>query len=295
MKTLILSLLTIANIYGQNDEVYNKRYNYPDFTPETYPNSLQDLEACHITLPSFVCDANGWLDEHENQRGTEYLQSLIERVRRTTYCACNGPTNYFGGCDPTSLGYTISIAVLSKLRRNYNFTSVEEKLNQMSIFTQTLRQRQRRGKCDDDILIALSVQDGAVWTSIGKTANHHISTENINEITKIADTYFKDMKYTEGLALIVRSFGTLLKGDELDLSKHTDWYYPLPLWLVVVIGCIIIVMILAVIASVVYYIIQKRQEGRRDSYSLGIRDPSFRPVKAKNIIRKETQKNERGV
>lgn len=42
---------------------------YPDYTPDTYPDSQRDLRACRVPDPSLVCDPNAILNDVDNKEG----------------------------------------------------------------------------------------------------------------------------------------------------------------------------------------------------------------------------------
>uniref|UniRef100_A0A0N4ZSP7 TPM domain-containing protein n=1 Tax=Parastrongyloides trichosuri TaxID=131310 RepID=A0A0N4ZSP7_PARTI len=268
--------------------------NYISWTPETYPDSLIDLDLCHIRVPSFICDANKLLNDHEEQKGVEYLQTKIEKVRRSTHCPCNHPELGLPGCGHTSLGFTISIAVFSKLHRHTDFVDEIEKKYAMSLFTETLRKRQRRGECEEDIMIALAVDDGIIWTSLGVIAHKIITTELINDISNVADTFFQNGKYTEGLAFMVDTYGKLLRNEDVEINKCNHCIFGIfPIWSIIVIAIVIIIIII-IIFVITVILCKRKYSNKRDSYTLGVRTGNEK-VKTKHIIRKETQKDERKI
>uniref|UniRef100_A0A0N5B694 TPM domain-containing protein n=1 Tax=Strongyloides papillosus TaxID=174720 RepID=A0A0N5B694_STREA len=289
---LILLLLLISfSIHGNLENIDN---TYISWTPEAYPDSRIDLTSCHVSVPSFICDANKSLNDYENQKGAEYLQSMVEKIRRTTHCPCDHSQFGGRGCGHTSLGFTISIAVFSKLYRNSEFRNDNDKKYAMSVFAETLRLRQKRGECDEDILIALAVDDGVVWTSLGSVAHRIITSELINDVSDIADTYFQKSKFTEGLAFMVDTYGKLLRNEEVSIEKCDDCFFGIfPLWSVIVtIVAIVIIIIVAIIIVIV--VCKKRSTDRHDSYTLGMKVGSD-TIKTKRILRRETQRDERKI
>ncbi|CEF63267.1 TPM domain-containing protein [Strongyloides ratti] len=288
---LYFILLIIFPFFGKFDNLDN---SFTSWTPETYPDSRINLSSCHIRVPSFVCDANNLLNDYENQKGAEYLQAMVEKIRRSTHCPCNHFENGVRGCGHTSLGFTISIAVFSKLYRHTDFNSDTDKKYSMSLFTETLRQRQKRGECNEDILITLAVDDGIVWTSLGSVAHNIISTELINDISDIADSYFKKSKYTEGLAFMIDTYGKLLRNEEIYIEKCDDCIFGIfPLYSIIIAVIVIIITIIIVIIIIVI-ICKKRSANKRDSYTLGIKTGNDK-IKTRHIFRRETQRDERKI
>uniref|UniRef100_A0A0K0EIH4 TPM domain-containing protein n=1 Tax=Strongyloides stercoralis TaxID=6248 RepID=A0A0K0EIH4_STRER len=289
---LYFLLLIIFSCYGNFDGIDN---SYNNWTPETFPDSIIDLSSCHVRVPSFVCDANNLLNDYEDQKGAEYLQSMIEKIRRSTHCPCNHSENGSRGCGHTSLGFTISVAVFSKLYHTSSFKSDGDKKYSMSMFSEILRERQKRGECNEDILITLAVDDGIVWTSLGGVPSKIITTDLINDISDIANTYFKKFKYTEGLAFMIETYGKLLRNEEVYIDKCDDCIFGIfPLYLVIIAAVVIVIIIIVIIIIIVEIICKKRSASKRDSYTLGIKSGN-EIIKTKRILRRETQKNERKI
>ncbi|KAK5974270.1 hypothetical protein GCK32_016183, partial [Trichostrongylus colubriformis] len=53
-------------------------------------------------------------------------------------------------------------------------------------FADTLRKRQSRGQCDDDVLIFVSADDKEVWTSLGVVTKRYLSDEAVHAVTSKA-------------------------------------------------------------------------------------------------------------
>ncbi|KAK6030938.1 hypothetical protein OSTOST_02918, partial [Ostertagia ostertagi] len=75
------------------------------------------------------------------------------------------------------------------------------------------------GQCDDDVLIFVSADDKAVWTSLGLVTKRYLSDDAVNAVTSRAESYFRKGDYTAGLQYMIDSYTTLLKGDPLDLNS----------------------------------------------------------------------------
>uniref|UniRef100_A0A1I7XLE6 TPM domain-containing protein n=1 Tax=Heterorhabditis bacteriophora TaxID=37862 RepID=A0A1I7XLE6_HETBA len=87
-------------------------------------------------------------------------------------------------------------------------------------FANTVRRRQYRGQCEDDLLIFLSTKDKVVWTSVGKVTQRYLSTQMINSITISSETHFRNGEYTEGLQYMVDSYTSILNGEHLEVISN---------------------------------------------------------------------------
>jgi hypothetical protein len=54
------------------------------------------------------------------------------------------------------------------------------------VFAKVLRRRQRRGQCEDDVLIVYSVEDDALYTAVGETARRKLHPDVVTEVENYA-------------------------------------------------------------------------------------------------------------
>ncbi|VDP01827.1 unnamed protein product [Heligmosomoides polygyrus] len=136
-------------------------------------------------------------------------------------------------------------------------------------FADVLRRRQRRGQCDDDVLIFVSADDHAVSTSLGSVTGRYLTDDAVNAVTARAESYFKKGDYTVGIRYMINSYTTLLKGDVLDLSS--DWKWPIPRWALITVLAVLLLIPVAVALFIVYRCSLYCRTDRRAEYTMGTR------------------------
>lgn len=90
------------------------------------------------------------------------MHTLVE-VQGKTKCVCDQlADNVYGRCDGEGLGYIMSIALTQKMVLNDDEKDTETVRRAAEVFADTVRIRQNRGHCQDDLLIFLSADDKVV-------------------------------------------------------------------------------------------------------------------------------------
>uniref|UniRef100_A0A914M1H9 TPM domain-containing protein n=1 Tax=Meloidogyne incognita TaxID=6306 RepID=A0A914M1H9_MELIC len=115
-------------------------------------------------------------------------------------------------------GYTISVVVLEKmeisdeLRRKYRKgTSLP------AIFADALKNRLNRGRCNDDALIVLAINDSSLQTSTGGVISTKLTNEFVFNVSRNAQNFLIRGEFTKGLLYIIDEFAFRLG------AKSTDW------------------------------------------------------------------------
>uniref|UniRef100_A0A1I8BK36 Uncharacterized protein n=1 Tax=Meloidogyne hapla TaxID=6305 RepID=A0A1I8BK36_MELHA len=214
-------LLTIFNFKIIKSSIY---------TPNTYPDSLINYATCGIDHPSLICDVDNLLnDSYDGKtKGIKLLDKALENIRKNTKCVCdellqNDINEMRSVCkeDEGKLkggGYTISIVILErmevsdKLRRRYRTGTPLP-----AIFAASLKNRLNRGRCNDDALIVLSINDSSLQTSTGGVISTKLTNEFVLNVSRIAQTFFIRRQFTKGLLYIIDEFADRLG------AKSTDW------------------------------------------------------------------------
>ncbi|GMR59803.1 hypothetical protein PMAYCL1PPCAC_29998, partial [Pristionchus mayeri] len=220
------------------------------YTPQSYPDSISDFAACQMPGESFLCDPNRILDGNVTEAHRQ-LDHSLNSIRSTTQCACTAADANFGVCKGEG-GYTVSLALVDKIALDANNDNKVDRINAAMKFANTLRGIQDRGQCDDDILVFLSREDQVMWTSTGDVAGRALTVELINEVTLNAETYFVRGEYTAGLSYTLDKYGQILRGEQVDLTPPSGWYWPFPLWAVITIGVVLGLVALALLALSIY-------------------------------------------
>ncbi|KAK6754307.1 hypothetical protein RB195_013357 [Necator americanus] len=242
--------------------------SFYDYTPETFPDSIEQPIACGMKEPSFLCDPSFLLNKGNITANHLQLSNALLTVREQTKCTCS-PMD-IGQCDDDGpRGFTISVAVVKKIvldevQKNRDTVRIAAQM-----FADTLKKRQSRGQCDDDLLIFISTDDHVTSTSLGVVTRRYVTEDVVTAIASKAESYFKKDDYTNGLRYMIDSYTTLLKGEPLDLSS--GWNFPIPLWAVIVISAILLLMTIAVCAFVIYRCIIYCRGNRRAEYTMGTR------------------------
>lgn len=247
----ILLLLTVINgVLADGSDTY---------TPVTYPNSLRDFRLCRVMDPSLACDPNHILNDIDGKEGIEMLHRDLSMLQETTNCSCTPEDNSLGSCNyPKSQGYTVSVAVLNKVRDDPSDpTDPQTRQQKVAIFGKDLRLRYYRGQCSDDAFIILSANDSTVWTAVGEVMSRKLTQDLITSVSMVAEEkYFVKKQYTEGLLYMVNQYTEILKGNQVTIVKPGS-NLPIPLWLIIVIGAVILGIIVAVIVGIVLCCIRK--------------------------------------
>ncbi|MFH4983588.1 hypothetical protein AB6A40_010297 [Gnathostoma spinigerum] len=203
-----------------------------------------------------------------NHTGVTLLSQLTSRIQQTTNCSCLAEDAEFGSCNKLyTQGYTISVAVMRSLKMNASKMDEQSRLEAIRNFADSLRRRLNRGQCDDDALIAVAIDERAVWTSVGKVTERRLSEDHIMAITAQAESLFSKGLYTDGLRYMLESYEKVLQGGTVAISSTFPW--PLPLWVIITAACLGLLLIVLLISIVVL----KFCLPRRDHYTLGVRQP----------------------
>ncbi|KHJ97266.1 hypothetical protein OESDEN_02751 [Oesophagostomum dentatum] len=241
--------------------------SFYDYTPETFPDSIEQPGLCGMQEPSFLCDPSALLSRGNLTANHLQLSEALLEVREQTKCTCS-PMD-IGECDDAPRGFTISVALVKKMVLDPIQTTEMVRLAAKK-FADTLRKRQDRGQCDDDVLIFVSADDQVTWTSLGAVTQRYLTDDVVAAVTAKAESYFKKGDYTNGIRYMARSYTTLLKGGSINLNAD-KWNFPIPLWAVIVICAILLLLLIALIGFIAYQIVIYCRGSRRAEYTMGTR------------------------
>ncbi|KAE9546842.1 hypothetical protein FO519_009946, partial [Halicephalobus sp. NKZ332] len=113
------------------------------YTPDTYPDSLRNPNACGLRSPGWACDPNLILGDNI----AEAMNIISTNIQHNTNCSCENQNQ----CSYPHTGFTISVAILEKIKDNDDIInpSTDHKLKLAEVFANALRIRQNRGHCGD--------------------------------------------------------------------------------------------------------------------------------------------------
>ncbi|VDK68793.1 unnamed protein product [Anisakis simplex] len=223
------------------------------------------------------------LIEYVCHLGASLLLHELSRIRSSTNCSCQPQDAAVYGKCPSKHdhGYTISVAILKSLRMDAHQTLVlvlnrhlkgicrdkESRLEAIGKFADALRARLKRSHCEDDALIAVSVDDRAIWTSVGKVARRILGPEVVSSVSRRAESLFTSGNYTEGLFYMIQMYGQALRGEIMNLESVHRSVLPIPLWALIIISICAIIVLIMITSLLVYYCCIRKSE----KYTLGTR------------------------
>ncbi|WKY10957.1 hypothetical protein Q1695_002926 [Nippostrongylus brasiliensis] len=221
-------------------------------TPETIPDSVKEPQACGMRAASFLCDPSGVLNGTNVLHIYQQLQKALIDVRRSTSCGCMPMDT--GRCYDLPTGFTVSVVIARTMELDIDQRDGSATAD---TFADTIRQQQRRGQCDDDVLIFVSVDDGLVSTSLGSVTKRYLTDDAVSAVTYNAEKHFKNGNYAEGLRYMIESYTSILNEDALHVRQNGNFWNWL-LWVaffVFMVWCALIATIaLAIYATFVYAI-----------------------------------------
>ncbi|KAK0419858.1 hypothetical protein QR680_014372 [Steinernema hermaphroditum] len=261
MVSLVVSVLFLA----LSAKLGNAEGGYRDWSPETFPNSMRDFQLCRVDKPSYVCDPNGLLEAVNGKAGTAALENALEELRNSTKCAC--PQIDHNVCDLIPHGFTASVAVVERMKLPPGRDDVNSRTEAILQFADDLRIRFPRGQCYDDLFIVLSANDSAVWTSVGRITELTLRPEMVDSITAVAKKWFRKGEYTKGLQYMVDAYAKVLRGEKITITDPNGWYWPIPLWSIILVAVCLLVIVLGSIGLCIKCCCCRKTDG----YTLGQR------------------------
>ncbi|CAJ0567800.1 unnamed protein product, partial [Mesorhabditis spiculigera] len=229
---------------------------FPGYNPESFPDSDTQPALCSQSKRSLLCDPNRLLlPADNNTENYDKINDKLGQLRYNTTCTCGATDTNLGVCGQIGTwGFTASIAVVDRMILGENQHDRDSVMSAIEEFATRLRRRFPRGNCDDDIFIVLSVNDLAVWTSVGKVAERYLTNELVNTVTIRAESYFKRSKWTDGLSYMLDSYTKILNGQRIEPLDVDEWVWPIPKWAVIVLGVVVGLLLLAVVGLIIYCI-----------------------------------------
>ncbi|CAD6198390.1 unnamed protein product [Caenorhabditis auriculariae] len=234
---------------------------FDDYTAETFPDSITQPQLCAVSRPGFACDPNSILGTQNSTQTHFELDTELLRIRGLTNCSCNDQTE----CDPSTFGYTVSVAAVRKMRLATNETSRATVLAAAEIFADRVRWRQNRGQCDDDMLIFISEEDQVVWTSVGTGAARLINRDVVKRVSEEAETYFEKKSYMQGIEWMTKQYSKAFQQQKLDTLRRFGF------WELLVIGSVVGFVLVALITLVVLCICKCARKNHQNEYEMGTR------------------------
>ena len=93
-----------------------------------------------------------------------------------------------------------------------------------AIFAAELKNRLKRGQCNDDALIVLAINDSSIRTSTGGVAATLMSPSFILNTSHIAQKFFARRDFTRGLLHMIDQFAAKLGAPPRPSSEPDGWF-----------------------------------------------------------------------
>lgn len=210
--TTVLALLVMDGGMAVSNKVLS------EWTAADYPNPARDWTLCGRYEKSLVCDPNGLLSTKE----ADTLDWLLKGVVNDTKCPCSA-----WKCESKKSGYVVAVALVRKLnipKTGPAPVDDNEKLAALRQFAFDLENNKWRfGECNEDVIIAYSAEEGAVFTFAGGTANRRLNQDLIDSITAHRKHYFRGNKHVyAGLRSMVMDYREALTEGGFVFSQQVD-------------------------------------------------------------------------
>ncbi|KAL3883748.1 hypothetical protein ACJMK2_029982 [Sinanodonta woodiana] len=183
-----------------------------EWRPEEFPHPLTEFAKCGQPRPSYLCDPNNIV----SKKYSDFIEYHLNRVPNVTSCPCST-----WHCEHTTKpeGYKIAIAVMMKMRNDYDF---DDKKDLAFNFAYGLESRRWDfGSCENDIIILYSEDDGIIYTLAGSTAREKLSLAKAGEIQGALLHFFQPGgNVGQGLASMVLNYIAVLR-DEYFMPSWT--------------------------------------------------------------------------
>ncbi|CAJ0929873.1 unnamed protein product, partial [Mesorhabditis belari] len=254
---------------------------FTGYSPESFPDSMTQQLLCNQDTPTLLCDPTSQLAQGKNiTENYQRINQKLAALRYNTTCKCGPTDSNLGKCDSIGAwGFTASVAILDSMILDVNQHGRDDVLRAIEEFAHRLRRRFPRGNCDDDVYIVLSVKDDAIWTSAGKVAERYLTPELVNTITITAEQYFKKKQYTDGLVYMIEEYNKVFNEEKVETVESTGWDWPIPKWVVIVLGVIVGLVIIGLLACAIYCLAKCCcLKDRRGNYSTVNRGNNPRPA-----------------
>ncbi|EFO13067.2 hypothetical protein LOAG_15463 [Loa loa] len=234
----------------------------PNYTIETFPDSLIKPDLCNLNAPGLACDPDQLLRRfNQTLSGAEYLSHYLQQIRYATKCPCLKDDNLYGHCSTINpRGYTISIAVMRSIEMiNDDMMNTVSRNRTVQVFAEMLRRRQHRGQCADDALIVAITDWKIVYTSVDEVIGRALTTSAITEVNREAESLFTSANYLYGLTFMVNRYGQILQYSERK-SLSMIWSLIMNTWLHIFLTSIILITSgILVILLIIRFCCNKKQ------------------------------------
>ncbi|GFU63560.1 uncharacterized protein TNCV_4256011 [Trichonephila clavipes] len=245
---LPVETLPFSDNYYEED--YTEGYDFLEdkdiyrWNVEEFPHPQENFRYCNRMKASYICDPDQVLTRDEADK----LDAYIRKLYKETPCICSE-------CKSDSGGIIVGIALLKHMFQPYN----QHPSKTIRSFTQTLRQKWKLGKCDNDILIVVATTDRLSFTDVGKETAYYVSLDEAHRIFLENKAHFSAGNFYEGLNGMLTDYHTRTRIMK-SRTKENDKGLNLGLISGSIIGAIVVLGIILFIIFVVYRRIKRSKD-----------------------------------
>jgi len=177
-------------------------------------NPLEDFKSCGMSEASLLCDPNALLSEDD----AKAVAARLEEISKISDCPCS-----VHACKGDSDGYKIAVALVQDMGIDES-SDVGNTLNAGGNYAFQLLNKWNIGKCDEALILLVSVTDSVVYAMGGDTANKKVPNGVAADILMRSRGKIDSQLY-EGLMEILDNFGDAFNGNYQSKVKRS---YPSP-------------------------------------------------------------------
>ncbi|XP_074647551.1 uncharacterized protein LOC141903347 [Tubulanus polymorphus] len=167
---------------------------------------------------------------------TDEIDDMLMQIMEKSMCPCSN-------CPLDEQGYILAVAVVPALvPRDAAPLDEEQKLRDLQRFASYLRKTSWKfGFCGNDGVIALSVSDGLVHTSVGPIIREKLTRQCLQNADELTREMVQSGNHTAGLLSLLDQFRTYITDGSpcivgQNMLKHENW--PLEAILGMIFGCL---------------------------------------------------------
>ncbi|CAG5130160.1 unnamed protein product [Candidula unifasciata] len=180
-----------------------------EWFPEEMYNPQMEPRRCGLNSDeaSYICDPNGLTGEHIHS--INWI--LRDAAYNSTRCPCS---NYYCETYPRPLGYHIGVALVKKMKIQTNLGGRRNSLeDQGQLFANTLKDKWKMGRCEENIIIFYSYDDRVLAIYGGRTAMAKLTPYYRSLLSYRVGSRFSEGHIVEAINNLLYDLKTVLNCD----------------------------------------------------------------------------------